>query len=95
MGKITLPNNEAFSTSRYDISRPVITMSLWIVVRTQFLHDISQEVLEHNIPDELIINVDQTPSKFVPTEKMTIGGKRRKTYLERVDTTKEVQLFPL
>ena len=49
-------------------SRPVVTRSLWEEVRTQFLYDIVSAVMKYKMPDELIINVDQTPSKFVPTE---------------------------
>ena len=31
-----------------------------------FMHKIVQKVEKHNIPHSLIINVDQTPSKYVP-----------------------------
>jgi hypothetical protein len=34
--------------------------------------------IEHKIPDELIINVDQTPSKYVPTENVTMTEKNSK-----------------
>ena len=37
-----------------------------------------QAVKKHNIPDELIINVDQTPSKYVPTDNKTITRKGEK-----------------
>ena len=47
-------------------------------VRSQFLHDISREVLQYGIPDELIINIDQTPSKFVQTENITMNSKGEK-----------------
>ena len=45
------------------------------VLRTKFLHDIVSVTIEDEIPDELIINVDQTPSKFVPTENVTMAEK--------------------
>ena len=45
-------------------SRPIVTRALWNEVRDQFLNEIVAAVALHNIPDELIINVDQTPSKF-------------------------------
>ena len=67
-----------FSRRAVTTSRPVVTKSLWIEVRSQFLHDISQEVLEYGIPDELIININQTPSKFVPTENITMNSKGEK-----------------
>ena len=59
-------------------SRPVITRSLWVEVRLQFLYEITDKVLKHNIPDELIINTDQTPSKFVATDNVTMAAKREK-----------------
>ena len=31
-----------------------------------FLHDIVSKVKEYNIPSSLIVNIDQTPIKFVP-----------------------------
>ena len=33
---------------------------------------------KHNIPDELIINADQTPSKFVATDNVTMAKKGEK-----------------
>ena len=54
-------------------SRPIVTSSLWEEVRTQFHNDIASAVLKYNIPDELILNIDQTSSKFVPTENVTMA----------------------
>ena len=34
-------------------------------------NDTALAVLKYNIPGELILNIDQTPSKFVPTENVT------------------------
>ena len=59
-------------------SKPVITRSLWNKVKSQFLHDISQKVLLHSIPDALIINLDQTPSKFIATNKISMAAKGQK-----------------
>ena len=59
-------------------SRPIVTKSLWIETRTQFLHDIAHAVANYDIPNELIINVDQTPSKYVPTESVTMTEKNSK-----------------
>ena len=50
-----------FSCRAVTTSRPVITRSLWVDIRSQFLYKITDKVLKHIIPDELIINVDQTP----------------------------------
>ena len=54
-------------------SRPIATSSLWEEVRTQLHNDIVSAVLKYNIPDELILNIDQTPLKFVLTENVTMA----------------------
>ena len=59
-------------------SRPVITRSLWEEIRTQFLHNIATIVVAENIPDELILNLDQTPSKYVAASKITMHEKGAK-----------------
>ena len=56
-----------FSRRAVTTSRPIITRSLWTEVRSQYVFEIIDKALTHDIPDELIINVDQTPSKFVAT----------------------------
>ena len=56
-------------------ARPAITKAAWLEVNAKFLHDIVSVTIENEIPDELIINVDQTPSKFVPTENVTMAEK--------------------
>ena len=58
-------------------SRPTITHSIWVEARFIFLHEFAQAVLEHEIPDELVINVDQTPLTFVPTDNITMAEKER------------------
>ena len=46
-------------------SKPIVTSSLWEEVRTQLHNDVvSAAVLNYNIPDEIILNIDQTPSKL-------------------------------
>ena len=67
-----------FSRRAVTTSRPIITRSLWVEVRSQFLFDIIEKALKHNIPDELIINADQTPSKFVATDNVTMAAKGEK-----------------
>ena len=59
-------------------SRPVVTEALWIEIRTSFLHGICTLVQTHNIPYELIINIDQTPSKYVPFSSVTMAEKKSK-----------------
>ena len=62
-------------------SRPIVTSSLWEEVGTQFHNDIASALLKDNIPHEFILNIDQTPSKSVPTENVTMtetGSASRK-----------------
>ena len=71
-----------FSCRAATISKPVRTCSLWIEAKSQFLHDTSDKVLLYNIPDKLIINAYQTPSKYVANNNVTMAEKRRKTLCE-------------
>ena len=47
-------------------------------MKSQFLREISQIVLIHSIPDGLIINADQTLSKFPATDNITMAAKVQK-----------------
>ena len=40
-----------------------------------FLHDIVVDCIKYQIPDELIIIIDQTPSRYVATDKVTMPEK--------------------
>ena len=62
-----------FSRRATTTSRPMITRSLWEEINTQYLHDIASAVRTYNIPFELILNVDQTPSKYVPTTNVKMN----------------------
>ena len=53
------------------------TRSLWIEIKSPFLHKISQTEVLHSILDELIINTDQTPSEFVATNNITMAVKEQ------------------
>ena len=58
-------------------SRPKITRTIWEDTHFIFLKEIAHAVSWHDIPDELIINVDQTLSKFVPTDvTMVVRGTK-------------------
>ena len=46
-------------------SRPVTTRSLWIDAKPQFLHNVYDKVLLYNIPEELRINADEIPFKYI------------------------------
>ena len=59
-------------------SRPTITRALWEEISTQYLHEISSLTKTNEIPDELILNLDQTSSKFLAASKVTMAEKRSK-----------------
>ena len=75
-----------FSRRTATTSRPVITSSLWNEIKSYFLYEISQKVLLHSIPDELVINADQTLSKFVATDNITKAAKGQK-YISRAGSS--------
>ena len=59
-------------------SRPAVIKAAWLEVKSKFLHDIVPSIAGDEIPDQLVINIDQTPSKFVPTDKVTRAGNNSK-----------------
>ena len=59
-----------FSRRTATTSRPIIRRSIWEDALDRLLHAIVSACIGHNIPDELIINADQTPSKYVATDKI-------------------------
>ena len=59
-------------------SRPAITKAAWLEVKSKFFQDILSSIVENEIPDEIVINVDQTPSNFVPTDNITMAEKSSK-----------------
>ena len=67
-----------FTRRMVTTSRPVVTKSIYDEVKTKYLHDIVSVCLEYQIPDELIINIDQTPSKYVSTDRVTMAQKGTK-----------------
>ena len=44
-----------------------------------FHHDIVSTVDKFNIPESLIINIDQTPTKYVPVGRLSLAKKSAKT----------------
>ena len=65
-------------------SRTIVTRTILLEVRTQYLHDIVDSVVTYNIPNEIIINVDQTLSKYVPPENVTMAEKNSKHVAQKV-----------
>ena len=78
-----------FSRRTVTPSRPVITRPLWAEARSQFPCEITGKVLQHNVPDELIINVNQTASKFVATDNTTMTAKGEKDISRAGETDKK------
>ncbi len=55
--------------------RPPVPKEIFDECRLIFLQDISSKVTEYNIPPELVINADQTPSSYVSVGKQTMAKK--------------------
>ena len=55
--------------------RPIITCALLEEISSQYLHEISSLTKSHEIPNELILNLDQTSSKFVLASNVTMTEK--------------------
>ena len=68
--------------------RPVISSSLWDELRSQYLDEITAKVLQHNIPDEPIININQMELKFVAINNITMTVKWEKHILRARATDK-------
>ena len=64
-----------FSWRAATTSRSIVTQSLWEEINTQYLHDITSVVRTYNIPDELILNADPTPLKYVSATNVTMAEK--------------------
>ena len=69
-------------------SRRIILRALWEEISIQYLHEISSLKKSHEIPDELILNLDQTSSRFVAASKVTMAGKGSKHVSIAVGTDK-------
>ena len=67
-----------FSRRTVTTLRSIITRSLWVEVKSQFLYENSLKVLQYNIPDELFTNAEKTPSKFVATDNITMATRGAK-----------------
>ena len=77
-------------------SRPFVTEALLIEIWTLFLHNICTLVQQtYNIPDELIINVDQTLSKYMPTSSVTTAEKNSKHVHLKLAKTLSGDMLPL
>ena len=52
-----------------------ISEKLKAEIETAYLYGIVQKIIEHKIPSSVVINLDQTPSKFVPGCNKTLAKK--------------------
>ena len=57
-------------------------------IKMLFHHDIATKVAKFNIPDSLIINLDQTLTKYVPVGRTTLAKKNSKTVTIKGSTDK-------
>ena len=73
MGKISLSKNEILPQDSYHLKTSYYSL---LVERNQVLLPLRN--FTKSIPDELVINEDQTPSKFVATDNITIAAKGQK-----------------
>ena len=66
-------------------------------IKMLFHHDIVTKVAKFNIPDSLIINLDQTPTKYVPVGRTTLAKKNSKTVTIKGSTDKRIitATFPI
>ena len=48
-------------------------------LETSFLHNIVRKIEDNNILPSLVLNLDQTPSKYVPVSNKTLAMKGAKT----------------
>ena len=65
-----------FSRRAAATSKPIITRVLWGEINTQYLDDIASAVRTYNIPDELILNADETLSEYEPTTNVAMAEQR-------------------
>ena len=71
-------------------SRPFVAEPLWIEICILFSHDICTYTSEYYIPDELVKDMDQTPTKYLATSSVTMAGKNTKLMPKQADNGKRV-----
>ena len=59
--------------------RPPVPQGLYDECRREFLQDIANKIKNYQIPPELIMNSDQTPSSYVSVGKSTMNKKGSKS----------------
>ena len=55
-------------------TRPAVPQGLYDESRREYLCDIKKKINQFKIPPELVLNLDQTPSSYVPVGKSTMAA---------------------
>lgn len=56
-------------------SRPAVPRGLYEECKIQFTSDIDGKIKEFNIPAELVLNANQTPSSYVSVGRSTMAAR--------------------
>ena len=70
-------------------SKVSIPDGAWKEIEFLFHHEIVSLIEEHDIPCSMIINIDQTPLKYVPTDNFTLAAKGSMTVTMEGGLTKD------
>ena len=82
-------SEEPFSTNRIHTQKSYFFKyddTCWCKKEAELLfhHAIVEKIENHSIPDSLVINFDQTPSKFVPVARITLAKRStRQVYVTK------------
>ena len=68
-----------FSRRAGTTTRPPVPRGMYKECKLSFLTDIDKCINKHNIPPELVLNADQTPSSYVSVGRMTMAEKNSKS----------------
>ncbi|KAL9954832.1 hypothetical protein ACROYT_G042413 [Oculina patagonica] len=68
-----------FSRRAGTTTRPPVPRGMYEECKLSFLTDIDKCINKHNIPPELVLNADQTPSSYVSVGRMTMAEKNSKS----------------
>ena len=58
---------------------PLVPLGLYNECRQEYLRDVYNIIKEHDIPLELVLNADQTPSSYVSVGKSTMTERGEKS----------------
>ena len=68
-----------FSRRAGTTTRPPVPRGMYEECKLSFLTDIDKCINKHNIPPELVLNADHTPSSYVSVGRMTMAEKNSKS----------------